>query len=76
MSKPEPKPQPIPVTLRTPDQAAEFLTMSTATLEKWRYQRRGPSFVKIGSLVRYTQQALDDYVLAQTVHEIPEASGQ
>jgi excisionase family DNA binding protein len=75
MSKPTPNPAPPRRILFTPEQAAEYLQMSSGTLEKWRYQRRGPSFVKVGSLVRYELTALDAYIDAQTIHEIPEASG-
>lgn len=75
MSKAEPKPQPEKILL-TKEQAAEVLQVSVGTLENWRYQRKGPPFMKIGGLVRYEKGALHAWIDAQTVHEIPAASGQ
>ncbi len=47
--------------LRTPA-AAEFLGVSTSTLEKWRVTGLGPRFVKIGArLVGYDQADLDAF---------------
>jgi hypothetical protein len=45
--------------------------MSTGTLENWRYKCTGPPFVWVGSIIRYEQRALDAWIDAQTVHEIP-----
>ena len=42
----------------------------------WRYQRKGPPATKVGSLVRYEKSALDAWIDAQAVSEIPQASGQ
>lgn len=52
--------------LRTPKQAAEYLSVPEATLATWRAQGRGPAFVKLdGRLVRYRQEDLDEYVASQ-----------
>ena len=40
-------------TLLTPREAAEALAVSVRTLRRWRSQLSGPSFVKVGSRVRY-----------------------
>ena len=76
MRKPEPPPIKPPRVLLTAEQVAEILIMSVSTLEKWRYQRKGPPATKVGSLVRYEKSALDAWIDAQAVSEIPQASGQ
>ncbi len=38
------------------------LNVSVATLRRWRIEKRGPTFVKIGSLVRYRPEDLDSWV--------------
>ena len=44
--------------------AAEFLSLSPHTLEKWRAMGHGPRFHKFGSLVRYTVEDLEAFTLA------------
>jgi predicted DNA-binding transcriptional regulator AlpA len=39
--------------------------ISLATLRRWRLERRGPSYRKFGSLVRYGENELDDWMNAQ-----------
>ena len=34
-------------------QLAELLTVSVAALRRWRLQKRGPKYIKLGTLVRY-----------------------
>jgi hypothetical protein len=48
--------------LLTTRQAAHFLALEAQTLEVWRVKGKGPSFVKIGSLVRYERQELQAFV--------------
>lgn len=50
------------------EQAAEYLTLSTKTLQSWRWRKLGPRYSKLGGAVRYTVSNLDDYVAAST-HE-------
>lgn len=45
-------------TLLTPEQAASLLSIKPATLARWRWEGRGPRFVKIGSRVRYEEHDL------------------
>jgi excisionase family DNA binding protein len=40
-------------TLLTEQQAAKYMAVSVAALRKWRVQGRGPTFHKLGTLVRY-----------------------
>ncbi len=42
--------------------AANVLSCSVALLRKWRLFREGPSYVKIGRLVRYRQDDLNTYL--------------
>ncbi len=43
--------------------AAEYLGLSPQTLEKWRcWGSEGPTYYKIGFLVRYSQQDLDRWL--------------
>lgn len=43
-------------------QLAETLGMSVAALRRWRYENRGPAWVKLGSAVRYKQDAVLDWL--------------
>lgn len=48
---------------------AEILGVSVRTVQGWRSTKDlGPAFVKVGPNVRYTQQALIDYIEKRTVH--------
>lgn len=46
-------------------EAACYLRLKRCTLNKWRVQGVGPKFVKIGRLVYYKQESLDDYLLSR-----------
>ena len=39
--------------------------ISLATLRRWRLENRGPRYRKFGSLVRYNEDDLDDWMNAQ-----------
>lgn len=54
-------------TLKTPEQAAACLAISTRKLQLDRTTKRAIPFVKVGHLVRYKQSDLDAYINAQTV---------
>jgi hypothetical protein len=43
-------------------EAAEWLHCSEWTLATWRALKRGPSFIKVGSLARYAQEDLTAFV--------------
>ena len=53
--------------LLTPPEAAERLARPERTLAQWRYQGRGPRYVKVEGAVRYPQDALNDYIASHTV---------
>ena len=45
-------------------EVSKRLNVSVATLRRWRLEKRGPIFVKVGSLVRYRPEDLDSWVAA------------
>jgi hypothetical protein len=47
--------------------AAKVIGCSPALMRKWRLFGEGPSFCKIGRLVRYRQEDLDGFVAAHRV---------
>ena len=51
-----------------PIEAAAYLRVAAKTLTKWRGQGKGPPYRKVaGSLIRYVQSELDDWMQAQAV---------
>ena len=46
----------------TEQELSKRLNVSVATLRRWRLEKRGPLFVKVGSLVRYRPEDLDSWV--------------
>jgi excisionase family DNA binding protein len=50
-----------------PEQVAEMLGLPTGTLANWRYQGRGPAFVKIGRHVRYRRSDVADWIEERVV---------
>jgi excisionase family DNA binding protein len=45
-------------------EVSKRLNLRVATLRRWRLEKRGPMFVKVGSLVRYRPEDLDSWVAA------------
>lgn len=43
-------------------EVAKKLRVSLACLRRWRLEKRGPVFLKVGSLVRYRQEDLDAWL--------------
>jgi len=48
-----------------PDIVSQMLCVSAATLRKWRWEGKGPKFVKIGRKVVYRQSDIDEYIQSQ-----------
>ena len=48
----------------TEKEVAGQLNVSLATLRRWRLERRGPRFVKVGALVRYRPEDLEQWMAA------------
>jgi excisionase family DNA binding protein len=46
-------------TLLTAEEVAKRLHVSLASIRRWRLERRGPQFIKVGSLVRYRPEDLE-----------------
>ena len=44
------------------EEVSKRLNVSVASLRRWRLERRGPHFIKIGSLVRYRQEDLEAWL--------------
>jgi len=42
-------------TLKTEKEAAEFLRVTIKAMQAWRVRGGGPTFLKVGRLVRYTE---------------------
>jgi hypothetical protein len=47
------------VNLMTEQEVSKRLNVSVASLRRWRLLRRGPAFLKVGSLVRYRPEDLE-----------------
>lgn len=50
--------------LLTTPKAAEYLGLSRNTLNRWRWDGRGPRYLKLGSAVRYRISDLDAFIEA------------
>lgn len=48
--------------LLTEREAAALLSLSTATLKKWRRIRREPRYYRLGSAIRYRREDLEAFV--------------
>jgi excisionase family DNA binding protein len=53
-------------TLITTNQAANMLCLSEMTLRKWRWEGKGPRFIKLGRKVAYRQEDLYDWIESQS----------
>lgn len=47
-------------------QAAQILNVSPKTLQKWRYEKTGPKYFKDEHTVRYSLEALQEYIKERT----------
>ena len=47
-------------------EAADYLTVSVSSLRRWRGERKGPRFIRIEGVIRYSSHDLDEYLAAQT----------
>lgn len=55
-------------------QAAKILRQSVRTLQRWRWQGRGPSYSRIGRRILYSPQSIADYFAkcSQNKHDAQE----
>ncbi|MBL7180280.1 MAG: helix-turn-helix domain-containing protein [Desulfobacterales bacterium] len=47
--------------------AAEILSVAVQTLRNWRFQKKGPAYLKISRCVRYKLDDLERYVESKRV---------
>ncbi len=52
--------------LRTPDEVAAYLHVPTKTLAQWRYKRTGPTYQRVGRVIRYRIADVDAWLEKQT----------
>jgi predicted DNA-binding transcriptional regulator AlpA len=52
------------LSLLTEEDVAEELNLSLASLRRWRLEKRGPRFIKVGSLVRYRPEDIEVWLLS------------
>ncbi len=57
---------PIPGDLIDEPTLAGRLGVSRSTLQSWRYNGRGPRFIKLGRMIRYRNSDVDAYLSANT----------
>lgn len=55
--------------LLTARQVSEYLGVPTSTLANWRYQGRGPAFVRLGGHVRYRARDVTDWINRQLANK-------
>ena len=49
----------------TPDDLASMWQVSVGTIANWRTNKKGPEFIRIGGLVRYSPAAVNDWLAKQ-----------
>jgi excisionase family DNA binding protein len=50
--------------LMTETEVANWLNVRLSSVRRWRLERRGPAFMKVGALVRYRPEDLDGWLNA------------
>ena len=50
----------------TEKETAELLNCTPAALRRWRRERRGPKWVKVERLIRYTDKDLAEFLMLHT----------
>lgn len=51
----------------TPAQVAEWLGVTTKYLADWRWKNAGPSFFRVGRMIRYEREAVEKFIAAGRV---------
>ena len=59
-----------PPGLLNPDEAASYLGLSRITMNRYRCQGLGPSYVKFGNRVKYMLDDLDRYIEKHRIHSV------
>lgn len=50
-------------------EVAAYLNISESTLSRWRADRKGPPFFRVGGITRYRLDAVEDWLAALTADE-------
>lgn len=58
----EPRPLNEMAALLTPEQVSGYLGVPLGTLANWRYQGRGPAYLRVGRHVRYRTQDVTAWI--------------
>ena len=58
--------------LLTEQDVSRRLHVSLAAVRRWRLERRGPKFIKVGVLVRYRPEELEEWLASQPFGGSPE----
>lgn len=53
--------------LLTPQEVSDLLGLPLQTLASWRYFGKGPSYIKVGRLVRYQEEDVIQWIKDNTV---------
>lgn len=48
--------------LRDVDYVASYLGVAVSTLYRWVSEKRGPKPIRVGRLLRWTDEAIDEYI--------------
>lgn len=62
-----------PPAVFTTSEAAKYLSIQPSTLEQWRWNGKGPLFIKIGRSCRYRLTDLDAFLDARVFSSTTEA---
>lgn len=62
-----------PIRLLTPAEAGRKIGRSELTLGRWRRERRGPAYIRLGARVAYDERAIDAWLMSQQVEPGPES---
>ena len=54
----------------TKEQAAEVLNVKTSLLDVWRWNGKGPTYIRFGKVVRYSRAALQQFITANVYTSI------
>jgi excisionase family DNA binding protein len=61
------------VNLKKTEEAAEYLQVEPTTLEQWRWNGKGPRFIKMGRSVRYRISDLEAFIEGRAFTSTTEA---
>ena len=51
----------------TEKEAAELLRLEPDTLKHWRFQKKGPTYYKLGGAIRYRESELLDFISSSRI---------